>query len=148
MEATAVVIRLPSTPSSSFQHWLEIKPQLKGFIIASPGQKKTNSSPVGAPAANLPSNPNLVSIPLPFLHIGGCTKHFISEWFKFTKDPFEIECICGCHLDMTANFGSVHSKLELSMSETEMLAGDAEVAKLLYKNTIVKINISEPLCIS
>ena len=49
---------------------------------------------------------------------------------------------------MTANFGSVHSKLELSMSETEMLAGDAEVAKLLSKNTIVKINFSEPLYIS
>ena len=89
-----------------------------------------------------------MSIPLPNIPVGGRTKYFINEWFKITHDPFVIECIKGCKLDLINDVGFIRDKKELKMSQVEMSAGDLEIEKLLAKNAIVKCSAESEQCVS
>ena len=148
MEATAMVIRLPPPVKQLLPTLAGIQTTAKGLHHCQSGAEEDKCLICRCPCCKSAIKFKLGEYPHPFLTHWWLYNHFISEWFKFTKDPFVIERIHSCHLNMTADFGSVHSKLELSMSEIEMLAGDAEVVKLLSKNAIVKTNFSEPQCIS
>ena len=89
----------------------------------------------------------MVSVPLPHLQVGGRTKYFLSEWYKITKDPFIIQCVKGCHLNLT-DFDFIKPKHEIPMSPDELLAGDEEIRKLKEKNAIVTCQESPVQCIS
>ena len=89
----------------------------------------------------------MVSVSLPHLPVSGHTKYFLSQWYKITKDPFIIQCVKGCHLDLN-EFDSIKPKSEIPMSPEELEAGDQEIRKLKDKNVIVSCEESPIQCIS
>ena len=91
-----------------------------------------------------------MSIPLPHIPVGGRTKHFLTQWYKLTKDPFIIQCVKGCKIDIVGDVKKCKHKGELMMSKEEIEAGDEQIQQLLQKKAITPVVSSpnENQCIS
>ena len=89
----------------------------------------------GEPTAHPPAKKLKVnSIPLKFtihaehIPIGGCIKHFLSQWYKLTSDPNIIQTVCGCLINVVHKLpeSQVHVH-EIKMGKTKLLATKIEI---------------------
>ena len=77
------------------------KSSLSNFFIAHCSEKRKSWAPPSVEPIRHPNRQkhltthmtNIVSIPLPHLPVSGRTKHFLSSWYKVTRDPFIIQCV-------------------------------------------------------
>ena len=80
---------------------------------------------------------NTVSIPLENIPVGGCLKHFVYRWHKFTRDPQILDIVSGMLLDFTKFLKQEQLPHEIKMNESEFAAAVELGQALLSKGVIV-----------
>ena len=99
--------------------------QLQGAILSGPQPQQTPSVA-------------LVSIPLPYILVGGCLTHFLDFWRTLTSDQEILQTVSGLKIDFIEHVYQTNPAPPLMFTPEEELAADKEIKSLLECGVIVQ----------
>ena len=77
-------------------------------------------------------------LPKPEVPVGGRLWHFISNWYKISKDQCILEMVSGCQIDLADDWSlpSDNTVHEIKLSRKEDLFAQNHIEELLTQNAI------------
>ena len=102
---------------------------------------KNVNKPHGDPSPNSQVLHLFPQPPTPNFPVGGCLKHFKSEWYKLTKDPELISMISGCLIHLIEHLPN-YCSATMSLTTLERKAAWDHIHSLLAKKAVVRTTAS------